>query len=136
MQSGGLVGCTQCGGSHHPFSYVRANPLPETLSLHDALPISLDDLDPPFVDRSSHYLSACSIKHFPKPIVSWSSQGSIVQRSFPHKCNQEVWWDALNVVASTIRSIMLGLTPSPKLFLYSMTSSGNVPLVWPYCPSV
>ena len=33
MQLRGLVGCIKCGGSHHPFSHVRANPFPEALSL-------------------------------------------------------------------------------------------------------
>ena len=90
----------------------------------------------PFVDRLGHYLSTCPIKHLPKPLVSCSSQGSTIQESSPHKCSQKVWWDALNVVAATIPSVMLGLTPSPKLFLYYMTSSSNMPLTWPYCPRV
>ena len=33
MRSRGLVGCIKCGGSYHPFSYVRANPLCEALPL-------------------------------------------------------------------------------------------------------
>ena len=45
-------------------------------------------------------------------------------------------WDALNVVTSIIPSVMLGLIPSLKLFLYSMTSSGNMLLTWPFCPSM
>ena len=36
-------------------------------------------------------------------------------------------------MASTIPLVISGLTPSLKLFLYSMTSSDNVPLTWPYC---
>ena len=98
--------------------------------------LPLDDLGPPFVDHLGHYLSACPIRHIPKPLVSYDSQGSTVQGSSPHKCSQEVWWDALNVVAATIPSVMLGLTLASKLFLYRMTSSGNVPLTWPYCPRV
>ena len=35
-----------------------------------------------------------------------------------------------------IPSVTLGLIPSLMLFLYSMTSFGNVPLTWPYCPRV
>ena len=95
--------------------------------------IPLDDLSLPFVDRPSHYLSACPIKHLPKPLVSCGSQDSIVQGSSPHKCSQEVWWDALNVVAATIPLVTLGLTSSSKLLLYNITSYGNVPLTRPYC---
>ena len=36
-------------------------------------------------------------------------------------------------MASTIPLVTSALTPSLKLFLYSMTSSDNVPLTWPYC---
>ena len=96
----------------------------------------LDDLDPPFVDHSVHHLSACPNRHLPKPLVSCGGQSSTVQESSPHKCNQKVWWDALNVGAVTTPSIMSGLAPSLKHFLYRMTSSGNVPLTWPYCPSM
>ena len=39
-------------------------------------------------------------------------------------------------VTTTILPVMLRLTPSLKLFLNSRTSSDNVPLTWPYCPSV
>ena len=109
-------------------------PFPQRASYIIQLP--LDDFDPPFVDRLGHYLSACPIKHLPKPFVSWGSQGSNIQRPFSHKCSQEVWWDALNVVVATIPSVTSGLTPSPKFFFYSMISFGNVPLTWPYCPSV
>ena len=42
----------------------------------------------------------------------------------------------MNVGATTIPPVMLGLNPYPKLFLYSRTSSSNVPLIWPYCLSV
>jgi len=50
--------------------------------------------------------------------VSRGNQGNTVQESSPHKCSQEVWWDALNVVATTNSSIMAVLAPSPKaLFL-------------------
>ena len=100
------------------------------------LQFPLDDLSPPFVDRPGHYLSACPIRHLLKSLVSCGSQGCTVQGSSLHKCSQEVWWDALNVVAATIPSVMSGLTPSTKLFLYSMTSSSNVPLPWPYYPRV
>ena len=94
------------------------------------------DLGPPFVGRPGYYLSACPIRHLPKPFVSCGSQGSTVQGSSPHKCSQEIWWDALNVMAATIPSVMLRLTPSSKLFLYSMTSSNNMPPTWPYCSKV
>ena len=93
----------------------------------------LGNLDPLFVDHPGHYLSVCPIGHLPKSLVSCGNQGSTVQGSSPHKCSQEVWWDALDVVAATIPSVMSGLTPSSKLFLYSMTFYGNLPLIWPYC---
>ena len=68
--------------------------------------------------------------------MSCGGQGSTVQGSFPHKCNQEVWWDALNVKAATIPPVTSGLTPSLKLFLNNRTSSGNVPLTLSYYPSM
>ena len=86
---------------------------------------------------SSRPLLEClSHQHLLKPFVSLGSQDSTVQRSSPHKYSQEVWWDALNVVATTFPSVTSGLTPFPKFFLYSITSFGNMPLTWPYCPSV
>ena len=30
---GGLVECIKCGGSHHPFNHVKANPFSETFYL-------------------------------------------------------------------------------------------------------
>ena len=96
----------------------------------------LDDLDPQFVNRSGHYLSACPIRHLPKPLVNCGNQNSTVQAFSPHKCSQEVWWDALNVVTSAILLVMSGLIPSSKLFFYSVISFGNVPLMQPYCPEV
>ena len=61
----------------------------------------------------------------------------------PHKCGHGVWWDALNVVAATISPITSGLTPSLKLFLYSVAPSlvmchwrGHGPPLRPYHPSV
>ena len=89
------------------------------------------NLSPPFVDHVDHYSSAYPIRHLPKSSVSCGNQDSIVLESSPHKCGQRIWWGALNVVAITIPSDMLGLTPSLKLFLYSVTSFGNVPLTWP-----
>ena len=70
----------------------------------------------PFIDRSVHHLSACPIRHLPKPFVSCGSQGSIVLRSSQHKCSQDVWWDALNVGAATTSSVMSGLTPIRSFF--------------------
>ena len=91
----------------------------------------------PSICWSSRPLLKCLSHQTPsQALVSWCSQGNTVQRSSPHKCSQEVWWNALNVVAATIPSVMSRLAPSPKLFPYSMTSSGNVPLTWPYCSSV
>ena len=115
-------------------------------SLQIFLPFSLEashiiyllscDLGPPFVDCPVHHLSAFPIRHLLKPLVSCSGQGSTDQGFSQHKCSQEVRWDALNVGVATIPPIMSGLTPSPKLFLNRWTSSGNVPLIWPYCLSV
>ena len=68
--------------------------------------------------------------------MSCSGQCSTVQGSSPHKCNQEVWWDVLNVGVATIPSVMSWLTPSPKFFLNSRISSGNVPLMRSYCSSM
>lgn len=91
----------------------------------------LADLGPPFVDYAGHYSSVCPIGRLPKSSMSCGNQDSTVQGSSPHKCGQGVWWDALNVVAATIPPITSGLTPSLKLFLYSVAPSGNVPLTWP-----
>ena len=115
------------------FSIDFLIPSPWRVSYIIQLP--LVDFGPSFVDRLGHYLSACPIRHLPKPLVSWDSQDSTVQGSSPHKSNHEIWCDALNVVVTTIPSIMSRLT-SPKLFLYSITSSGNVPLTWSYYPSM
>ena len=48
------------------------------------------------------------------------NQDSIVRGSSPHKCGQEVWWNALNVVEAIIPSVTSEQTPSVKLFLYSV----------------
>ena len=69
-----------------------------------------------FVDRSVHHLSAYPIRHLPKPLVSCDGQGNTIQESSSHKCNQEVWWDALNVGAATTPSVMLVLTPLRSFF--------------------
>ena len=98
--------------------------------------LPLDDLGPLFVDRLGHYMSACPIRHLPKPLMSCGIQGSTVQGSSSYKCNQKIWQDALNVEAATIPSIMSGLTPFPYLFLNGRTSSGNVPLTGSYRPRV
>ena len=76
------------------------------------------------------------LKHLPKPLVSCGGQCSTVQGSSPHKCSQKVWWDVLNVGVASIPSVMSWLTPSPKFFLNSRISSGNVSLMRPYCSSV
>ena len=92
----------------------------------------LADLSPPFVDYASYYSSACPVRHPPKSSVSCDNQNSTVQRSSPYKCGQGVWWGALNMVAATIPPITPGLTPSLKLFLYSVVHSCNVLLMWPW----
>ena len=111
-------------------------PIPSPWSVSHNIQLPLVDLSPQFVDCPGHYLSACPIRHLPKPLMSCDSQGNTIQGPSSHKCNQEVWWDALNVVAATILSVMSELTHSSKLFLYSMTSFGNMPLTWPYRPRV
>ena len=83
------------------------------------------------VDHEGHYSSTCPIIRPPKSFVSCSNQDSTVQGSSPHKCGQRVQWGVLNVVATTIPPVTLGLNPSLKLFLYSVASSGIVPLTWP-----
>ena len=40
------------------------------------------------------------------------------------------------MVVATIPPITSGLTPSLKLFLYSVAPSGNVPLMWPWLASL
>ena len=92
---------------------------------------------PPFIDHASHYSSACPIKHPLKFFMSYDNQDNTVQNSSSHKCSQEVRWDTLNGVAATIHSVMSGLPSTLKLFLYSVTSSGNALLTWPcLAPSV
>ena len=103
-------------------------PIPSPWRVSYIIQLPLYDLGPQFVDHLGHYLSAYPIRHLPKPLMSCGGQGSNVQGYSLYKCSQEIWWDALNVVATTIPLVMLGLTPSLKLFLYSMTSSSNVPL--------
>ena len=97
-------------------------PIPCSWRVSYIIWLPLDDPDPPSVDRLGHYFSACHIRHLPKPLVSWSCQDSIIQGSSTHKCSQEAWWNILNVVATTILSVMSRLTPSSKFFLYGMTS--------------
>ena len=116
------------------FSLQILCPLPFGGSL--LLYSSLGNVFFPFVDRSIHHLSACPIRHLPKPLVSCDGQGNTIQESSSHKCNQEVWWDALNVGGSHHPFSHVSANPSPKLFLNSRTSSGNVSLTWPYCPSM
>ena len=67
--------------------------------------LSLNDLDPPFVDHLGHYLSACPIRHPLWPSMSWGSQDSTVQEYFPHKCGQKVSYKTFNAVAVTFPQI-------------------------------
>ena len=95
------------------------------------------NLGPPFVDYEGHYSNGCFIiRRPPKSSLSCNNQDSIVQRSSLHKCSWGVWWGALNMVVATIPPITSGLTPSLKLFLYSVAPSGNVPLMWPWLASL
>ena len=48
--------------------------------------------------------------------MSYGGQGSTIQGSSPHKCNQEVWWDALNMGIATTPSVMSRLTPLRNFF--------------------
>ena len=95
----------------------------------------LADLGLSLVDRAGHYSSACLIRHPLKSFVSYGNQDNTVQEFSPHKCSQGIWWDTLNVVAATIPLVTLGLTPSLKHFLYSVASSSNVLLTWPWLAS-
>ena len=53
-------------------------PIPSPWRVSYVIYLLLEDLGPPFVDRPGHYLSACPIRHLPKPLVSWGNQDSIV----------------------------------------------------------
>ena len=72
-----------------------------------------------FVDYTDHYLSVYPIRRPLQSFVSCGNQDSTIQGSSAHKCDQRIWWGAINVVTVTIPPIMSGLTPSLKLFLYS-----------------
>ena len=67
---------------------------------------------------------------FPKPSMSCDYLDSTIQESFPHKYSQRVWRGAINVVVASIPLDMTKLTSSLKPFLYSVTSSSNMPLTW------
>ena len=101
-------------------------PIPSPWRVSYIIYLPSGNLSPPFVDRLVHHLSVCPIAHLPKPLVSCDSQDNIVKGFSPHKCSQEVWWDALNVGATTILPVMSRLTPFPNLFLYNMTFPSNV----------
>ena len=69
--------------------------------------LPLNDLGPPLVDRPSHHLSACPIRHPYRLSVSWGDQDSIVQGSSPHKCGQRISYRAFNVVVAAFSYIFL-----------------------------
>ena len=69
--------------------------------------LSLNDLGPPLVDRSSHHLNACPIGHPYRLSVSWGDQDSIVQGSSSYKCGQRISYRAFNVVVVTFSYIFL-----------------------------
>ena len=64
------------------------------------------------VDHPSLYLSTCPIRHPFQFSVSCGSQGSIVQRSSPHKCGQKSNCSAFNAVVVAFPQIFLDLLPS------------------------
>ena len=70
------------------------------------------------------------------PNFLWVAATKAAQGSSSHKCGQEVWWDILNVVAAAIPLFTSRLTPSLKLFLYSVAPSRNMPLMWPWPASL
>ena len=60
----------------------------------------LDHPHPTPVDHPSLYLSTCPIRHPLWFSVSCGNQGSIVQRSSPHKCDQKSSCSACNAVVA------------------------------------
>ena len=59
-----------------------------------------NDISLPPVDYPSLYLSVCPIRYPLWCSVSYCSQGSIVQGSYPHKCSQKVNCRAFNAVVA------------------------------------
>ena len=87
------------------FSIDFSIPSPQRVSYIIQLP--LDNLGSPFVNRLSHYLNVCPIRHLSKPLVSCGSQDSTVQESSPHKCSQKSSYSAFNAVVTVFLQIFL-----------------------------
>ena len=86
-------------------------PLPHPWRIsHNIYPF-LANFGSPFVDYLCHYSNVCPIRRPPQSSVSCGNQDSTVQGSSPHKCSKRVWWGPINVVATSISSIMSWLTP-------------------------
>ena len=72
----------------------------------------LDHLHTPPVDHPNPYLSTCPIRHLFWFPVSCGTQGSVVQRSFPHKCGQKSSCSVFNAVVVAFPQIFLDFLPS------------------------
>ena len=70
----------------------------------------LGHLDPTLVDHLSPYLSTYLIRHPLWLSVSCDCQGSTVQGSSPHKCNQKSRCSAFNVVVVAFPQIFFGVS--------------------------
>ena len=99
-------------------------PIPSSQRVLHIIYLSLDHPHPTFVDHPSLYLSTCPIKHHFWFSVSCGSQGSIVQRSSPHKCGQKSSCSAFNVVVAAFPLIFLGLLPS-RMFMRHVSIIGT-----------
>ena len=91
-------------------------PIPSSRRVLHIIYLSLDHPHPTSVDHPKLYLSTCPIKHPFWFSVNCGSQGSIIQRSSPHKCGQKSSCSAFNVVVTTFPQIFLGLISS-RMFI-------------------
>ena len=106
------------------FSLDFFPPPPHSSEVPYVIYLSLIDLRPPLVDHPDYYLSACPIRHHLWPSMSWGSQGSTIQGSFPYKCGQKVSCKAFNAVAATFPKIFLSFHPS-CMFIMHVPISGT-----------
>ena len=74
--------------------------------------LPLDHFHPTLVDHLSPHLSTHPIKHLLWLSVSRGGQGSTIQRSSPHKCDQKSNCNAFNAVVVAFPQIFLGFLPS------------------------
>ena len=79
-------------------------------------------LDPTPVDHLSHYLSVCPIRHLLWFSMSCGSQGSTVQGSSPHKCDQKVSCRAFNAVVAVFPQIFPSFHSSNTFMMHVILS--------------